>query len=317
MAKRTITATESSISLPAPNGCYYDFTKTPEETPHAVRISVPPKSTFKGHRANWNEHYKILFTCISGRVHTFWGTGPYSNVDRFFGAGISETYEAFTLHSWQRSDQWQTASTKYRFPGRKTPENQDLFDRDVEKGHDGRGKQSGPEAEDTLTIAISPSPNYWDTRYIKRHELLYRNWASMELDAPLYPSLPTTPLPIRFLFALPSFLFPARLRNYLISFFLSIQILVLFSAFDHHPNLGSFPLMTLYAIWKFPRYWGPFPPQLPQWVSRCQWASMLFVSHWRIWLWSGIGKRLLGMNAVYEEYTPERLKDALDTMPGE
>jgi hypothetical protein len=318
MTKRTLTAIEKTISLPAPDGRVYDFTKTAEEAPHTVQISVPPNSSFKGPLPYWNEQFKLLFTCISGRVHTFWGTGPYSNVDNFFGAGSSETYDAFTLHFWQRPEQWQTNKSYSHSRPQNHPgdENEHLlgFDRDLEKGIDQQGLT---DPQDILTVAISPSPNYWDQAHCRRHELLHRNWASMELDAALYPFLPTTPLLIRLLFKLPRFLFPDLLRNWLMTYFLSIQMLVLFSAFDHHPNLGAWPLMSLYALVKFPRYFGPWPPQIPQWVCRCQWASMLFVSHWKVWLWSGIGTRVLGMQAVYEEYTPERLRDALDSMPGE
>jgi hypothetical protein len=139
----------------------------------------------------------------------------------------------------------------------------------------------------------------------------------MELNAALYPSLPSTPLPIRLLFKLPRFLFPDLLRNWLIAYFLSIQLLVLFSATDHHPYLGSWPLMNLYALIKFPRFFGPRPPRIPEWVCRCQWTSMIFVSHWKVWIWSAIGTRVLGVQAVYEEYTPGGLKDVLDPMSGE
>jgi hypothetical protein len=315
MTKRTETANETTISLPKPDGRVYDFTKTPEESPHAVQISVPPQSTFKGPISYWNEQYAVLFTCIAGRGHTFWGTGPYSNVDIFFGAGHSEMYERFTLHYWQREEQWQTAkgSNRSRPQTRAENEHEPLLDedRDLEKGINREEAK-----DDVLTVAVSPSADYWDQHYARRHELFYRNWASMELDAPLYPYLPTTPLPIRLLFKLPRFLFPEILRNWFIAYFLSFQLLVLFSAFDHHPNLGSWPLMTLYAIAN-PRYLGPWPPRIPEWVCRCQWTSMLFVSHWRVWIWSGVGKRVLGMKSTYEEYTPERLKDALDPMPGE
>ncbi|KAE9377362.1 hypothetical protein N431DRAFT_331672 [Stipitochalara longipes BDJ] len=316
MSKRTETANERTISLPSPDGRVYDFTKTPEEAPHAVNISVLPKSTFTGPIPYWNERYKVLLTCIAGRVHTFWGTGPYSNVDSFFGAGSSETYDAFTLHYWQRSEQWQTAkgSTPSHPHNHAENEQEPLLteDRDIEKGIDHQ-----EATDDVLTVAISPSPNYWDQKHRRRHELFYRNWASMELDAALYPYLSTTPLPIRLLFKLPRLLFPDLLRNWLIAYFLSIQLLVLFSAFDHHPHLGSWPLMTLYALAHATKYFGPGAPQIPQWVCRCQWTSMLFISHWRVWVWSGIGRWVFGMQPTYEEYTPERLKDALDPMPGE
>lgn len=318
MAKRTSTANEKIVSLPTPDGRVYDFTKTAEEAPHAVKISVPPNSAFKGPIPYWNEHYRVLLACIKGRVHTFRGTGLYSNVDSFFGAGSSETYDSFTLHYWQRPEQWQTnkssaqSSFQKHVGNEQGPEQDPLLDRDLEKGIGQQGM-----VDDVLTVAISPSPNYWDQAYRHRHELLHRNWASMELDAVLYPSLPTTPLLIRLLFKLPRVLFPDLLRSWLVSYFLSIQLLVLFSAFDHHPYLGAWPLVSLYAMVKFPRFFGPGAPQYPQWVCRCQWESMVFVSHWKIWIWSGIGTRVLGMKAIYEEYTPERLKDALDPMPGE
>lgn len=240
---------------------------------------------------------KVLLTYISGRVHT------YILGDRAIQQVVSSAAR-HTKHS-RCTPGGDLINGKLHllnlaFPRHKSPETQGLLDRDVEKGYSDRSEQGDPEVEDTLTIAISPSSDHWSTGYVKRHELLYRNWTSMELDAHLYPSLPTAPLPIRLLFALPSFLIHVLVRNYFISFH-SIQILVLFMAFDPHPNLSSFPLMTLYAIWKFGQHRGPSSPQLPQWVSWCQSASMLLVGHWRIWLWSGIEKRLLGMKAVYEE----------------
>jgi len=98
MAKRTITATESSISLPAPNGCYYDFTKTPEETPHAVRISVPPKSTFKGHRANWNEQKHSLYTPGSDLIN-----GKLRLPNIAFQAGKPPKTRIFSIAMWKRA----------------------------------------------------------------------------------------------------------------------------------------------------------------------------------------------------------------------
>jgi len=215
---------------------------------------------------------------------------------------------------------WQKTTSASSRMQTKRSEYQPLLDRDLEKGNnieEERAWVNNGDTDDVLTVAISPSPDHWDQKYTRRHELLYRNWASMELDAPLYPSLSTTPLPIRLLFKLPRLLFPAVFRDWLIGYFLSIQLLVLYSAFDHHPYHGSLPFMTAYALWYFPRYWMPFAPRIPEWVCRCQWTSMPFLSHWKVWLWSGVGKKLLGMSEVYEEYTPERLKDCLDPMPGE
>ena len=316
MIKRTETANEKTISLPKPDGRLYDFTSTPDEAPHAVKISVPPESSFAGPVPYWNETYKVLLTCIAGTVHCFSGTGPYYNVDTFFSAGNSETYEKFTLHYWQREEQWQTAKTPLRYRSQRPSDNEreHLLDehRDIEKCIDRQ-----VASDDVLTVALSPSTNHWDQDYVGRHELFYRNWASMELDAPLYPYLPTTPLPIRLLFKLPRFLFPEVVRKWFIDYFFSFQTLVLFSAFDHHPYLGAWPLMTLYSLAHFGKYIWMGAPQIPQWVCRCQWTSMLWVSHSRVWLWSLVGKWVLGMQPTYEEYTPERLKHVLDPRPDE
>jgi len=110
---------------------------------------------------------------------------------------------------------------------------------------------------------------------------------------------------------------PKALRDQLISWFLSVQLFVLYSAFDHHLDLGSLPIMFIYGLLYFPKYWLPFGPRIPDWVCQWQWTNMIVVSHLKIAFWSRVGRWLLAMNPVYEEYTPERLKHALDPMPGE
>jgi len=166
------------------------------------------------------------------------------------------------------------------------------------------GLQIQDAKDNDLVVDISPTSDYWDQRYAAAHELFYRNLISMHLDAAIYPSLPTTPLLIRLIFKLPFILFPKVLRDYLVAYFLSIQLLVLYSAFDYHPYLGSFPVTRWWT-------WGILPPRPPEWACRWQWNSMIVISHLKIAFWARLGRLLLGMREVYEEYTPERLRDAL------
>ncbi|KAF2682924.1 hypothetical protein K458DRAFT_390197 [Lentithecium fluviatile CBS 122367] len=90
-----------------------------------------------------------------------------------------------------------------------------------------------------LTTALSPSPDSPTQAHHPRHELLHRHIASLTLDATSYPHLPTTPFPIRLLFRLLPFLFPAPLRTRLVTFLLSIQLLVLYSTFDYPVLTGA------------------------------------------------------------------------------
>ncbi|KAN0075651.1 hypothetical protein V8E54_006921 [Elaphomyces granulatus] len=329
MPGRTQTANQSIWTLRAPDNRKYDFTDSPN-APHVVRITVPKGSTYKGSKLYWNETYGVLLKCVQGQCHTFRGTGPYSNSDDFFGPPFSETYPIFEVHSWQK---WPTESKNAATEELSTVTSiaTDLECAKVEKGQQRtlegflgeKGDVSSTEITSTsteggdLVVELSPSTEPWDQAYGPRHELFYRNWASMELDAELYPTLPTTPLPIRLLFKLPWFLFPKALRDQLISWFLSVQLFVIYSAFDHHPDLGSLPIMFIYGLLYFPKYWLPFGPRIPDWVCRWQWTNMIVMSHLKIAFWSRVGRWLLAMNPVYKEYTPERLKHALDPMPGE
>ena len=334
MPGRTHTVNQNTFTFKSPDNRKYDFTDSPK-TPHAVRITVPKGSTYRGPKPYWNETYNVLLTCLQGRCHTYWATGLYSNVDHFFSAPASEAYARFELHYWQR---WQTASKNVATlsTGSEVPNEKstlvvpDLEYGDIKKEHQRtlkelvhkKGEESffgttSTEENEDLVVEVSPSTNYWDQAYGPRHELLYRNWVSMELDAELYPTLPTTPLPIRLLFKLPRFLFPKSLRDRLISWLLSVQLLVLYSAFDYHPNLGSLPITYIYGLLHWPKYWMPFAPRYPEWVCRWQWTSMIVMSHLKIAFWSRIGRWFLAMKPVYKEYTPERLNHALDPMPGE
>jgi hypothetical protein len=174
-------------------------------------------------------------------------------------------------------------------------------------------KSEAPQTQDTkhvdLVVDISPTSNYWDQKYAAAHELFYRNLIGMHLDAAIYPYLPTTPLPIRLIFKLPSIIFPKSLRDYLIAYFLSIQFLVLCSAFDYHPYLGALPVTSWWT-------WRIISPMPPEWACRWQWNTMIVISHLKIVFWAGLGRWLLGMREVYEEYTPERLRDALPKPEG-
>ncbi|OCK81843.1 hypothetical protein K432DRAFT_403461 [Lepidopterella palustris CBS 459.81] len=221
------------------------------------------------------------------------------NVDEFFGAGRDEEVGRWALHEWGRVDQWQTRK-KAAKPVLTIPT---AFFTSPTR----RTLNPWVETKKNLVIDLSPSLDYWDGKYAPAHELFHRHLASIHLDAPLYPSLPTTPLPIRLLFKLPSFLFPAILRDYLISCFLSIQLLVLYSAFDFHPFLGMFPI----ASWWWLGHPTLFPRRPPEWVQRWQWTSMIVLSHLKVGFWSWVGRWVLGMRVVYEEYTPGRLRDAL------
>ncbi|KAF2106521.1 hypothetical protein BDV96DRAFT_654529 [Lophiotrema nucula] len=341
MPSRISTRDRTTIVLPSPDGRTYDFTKSKDD-PHTVQITVPKNSSDKGLPSYWSEEYPVMLHSIQGRCHTFEGEGLYNNVDRFFGGGVTETYYPFTLHYWQREESWQTA---YRLTATNEPTWRGWFN-----GVDGRPSarfldqhrhqesmrqecerkgaiitaiEEGSERttsnhEDDLIVELLPASDWHKREYGKRHELLYRQTASMTLDAPLYPSLPSTPLPIRLLFKLPSFLFPQLLREWLIAQFLSIQLLTLYSSrVDFHPYLGSLPYTFLYGLYHMGKYWLPFAPRFPEWICRMQWTSMLLVSHVKVALWSKIGKWVLGMKDVYDEYTPVHLEDALDPLPGE
>jgi hypothetical protein len=159
-------------------------------------------------------------------------------------------------------------------------------------------------------VDISINPNYWDQIYWRKYEFFYRNYASMVLDAHLYPQLPSTPFPIRFLFKLPWFLFPRVFRNWLIAFFLSIQFLVLFSTFDFHLHLGQLPITTIYTLLtKGIVFW---PGRPAEWARMWEWNTMIVISHLKVAFWSAIGRRLLGMNETYDEYSPERLTNNVE-----
>ena len=43
---------------------------------------------------------------------------------------------------------------------------------------------------------------------------------------------------------------------------------------------------------------------------------MIVVSHMKVAFWARVGKWVLGMKEVYEEYTPERLGDVLRDYDG-
>lgn len=337
MPSRTRTAYENVVALAAPDHRKFDFTESQDE-PYAVRITVPKDTSFQGSEYYWTETYEVFLKCIEGRVHTYSGTGLYRNGDYFFGAGSFQLYKKFVLHHWQRALNWQLDDKKG--PGvaagdGEEGESRPLLGTDLEKGQfDRRPVGKSGTSRDGKTTAVSsdlgtPNPNDGDlvldiwpvsesdlVTYATRHELFYRHLASVHLDAPIYPYLPTTPLLIRFLFSLPNFLFPAKIRHYLIRYFLSIQLLALFSAFDYHPELGVFPFTTIYNIIHFYKYSWP-KRQFPEWVCRAQWESMIVISHVKIWIWAGIGRRIFGMAPVYEAYTPERLKHALDQIPGD
>lgn len=316
MPSRTSTKDLMVIHLPSPDGRNVDFSETPS-APHAVRITVPKDTSYRTTGLYWNEEHATNLSCIQGRVHAFSGTGIYNNVDSFWGAGSSKFYPAFTAHSWQRNDCWGTKASEPRVsipPKARSPS--DIMaarrDRDLEKGNPTSPAPQRNTDDQDLIVDVTPDPDYWSQRYGKQYELLYRNFTSMTLDAPVYPSLSSTPFPIRLLFKSSSFLFSRVLRDKLIAWFLSVQLLVLYSSFDYHPNLGSLPITTLYALLKFPKYWLPGAPQFPGWIARWQWNSMVVVSHVKVAFWSRIGRWFLGMSVVYDEYTPERLKGSLE-----
>jgi hypothetical protein len=322
MPARTRTALDTIVHLPSPDGRVVDFSKS-AESPHAVRITVPKGSSHTTSGVHWNEEFKVVLTCVEGRIHSWIGTGPYSNVDRFWGGGdpSNESYAPFEYHYWQREDVTRSRSRQAALRNQAPKSSDPGYEPDLEKGESDSLlplSQGDDVLDRDLVIEIRPDSNYWAQHWGDRHEVFYRNHISMERDAGLYPSLPDTPILIRLLFNLPRFLFPAVLRDMLIAWLLSVQLLVLYSArVDHHPDLGSPPIMFLYALFHFPKYWAPFAPQMPQWVSRWQWNTIMVVSHFKVAFWSGFGKRLLGMKATYPEYTPERLKDALNAWPGE
>lgn len=314
MYSRSHTADQHIIALSRPDNRKFDFTKTPDT--HAVRITVPKDSSWKGWDIYWTETFSVQLNCVEGRIHTFSGTGLYDNVDSFFGSGNGQTYEAFEFHLWQREEEW------FKGKGSEGSKKLPFFRSGLVKDYQGRPMPEVSRKQDSelscteysdkdLTVDISPG-RWAPWREEKRQELFYRHLASTILDAPVYPYLPSTPFPIRLLFSLPSFLFPAALRRRLVAWFLSIQFLVLCSVFDHHPYLGSLPVANAYATLYWYIYLMPLPPRLPEWVCRLHWECIIFVSHFKVWVWSAVGTRLLGMRPAYEEYTPERLKDVLD-----
>lgn len=322
MPTRTRTASDSVIRLPNPDGRVVDFSNT-AQAPHAVRITVPKGSSYTDSGLYWTESFKVVLTCFEGRIHTWLGRGPYSNVDNFWGGGepSSESYRKFEMHSWQREDAYYASSRKAASRNQVSKSLGSGHPPDLEKG-ESEALLTSSSADDLLdrdlVIEIGPHTDFWDQQWGDRHELLYRNHISMELDAALYPSLPSTPIAIRLLFKLPRILFPGALRDRLIAWFLQIQLLVLYSArVDYHPDLGGLPIMFLYGLYHFSYYWGPFSAQKPSWICRWEWNTIEVMSHFVVAFWSAVGRWFLGMQRTYPEYTPERLKDALDAWPGE
>ena len=120
-------------------------------------------------------------------MHIFSGTGLYSNHDSFFGVGSSETFPAWSLHSWGREDQWQTqgadrdshSSEATTALSESTPLLQTSSVVDPEKQvkdlHADIQTSEGLQIQDTrdndLVVDISPTSDYWDQKYAAAHEL--------------------------------------------------------------------------------------------------------------------------------------------------
>lgn len=326
MPSRTCTAEQTVISLP--DGRTYDFTDASQE-PHNVHITVPGSYDFDAAReAGWHEEHGEVLACVKGWVHVYTADSPLGSVDTKFGPGSNIKLKKWSFYSWERDPFWKPTGLSTEksslLPGSHNQSSMPDFEaqlggevaRHPAVGQGGLPFDNGvapicaDEGKLDIAVDLSIDVSTWDKPYRRRFELFHRNYASMHLDAALYPHLPTTPLPIRLLFKLPRFLFPARIRNWLISYYLSIQLLLLYSAFDYQPYLGELPIGVVYILFK---YGIPIWPQRPpEWILKWQWNTMIVISHCKVAFWRIIGSKLLGMCETYHEYSPERLKEPWD-----
>ncbi|KAH0535920.1 hypothetical protein FGG08_007179 [Glutinoglossum americanum] len=134
-------------------------------------------------------------------------------------------------------------------------------------------------------------------------EILYRNTCSAILDADRFPLLASTPLWLRAVFAVLTFL-PAA-RQWLVAMMLWVQLRMIFFAHDYWVYHGQ---LNVKWWWKSQPFGHPNPPK---WASELQYWSQHAISRVVMATCYWVGKLLLGMKGEYEEYTPERNEETV------
>jgi len=205
---------------------------------------------------------------FSGPARVKRATGPYDATELIGTGDFAVSFPPHCVYSWCRNED----SERYQ--------HEELRVRIRLDGGGEGGECSADEAETC--------------------ELFYRTVCSVMLDAGRYWELESTP---RWQKVLRRALVAATHDvEALTQAVLMVQVFVTYADFEVW-RVGKMEKPT--GLWS----WRPEGDgQRPPWLARLQWSGMQRVSRWRVRCVAWVGRRVLGLHAMYPEYIPERLE---------
>lgn len=298
--QRTNTTQTTLFHLPAPNGlngsgkvyATYDF-----RTPNRIRINIPHDSAFAvAHHwhADGAENCKLLHT-EQGQFQVSYHKEPRTG-GTVLGVGDFVFKPGFWTYWTRRKD------NQHRRPPKPNPSptppmvprppppttistlpEKPPGHNDLDGDNHALAEEDEKENDTILTLIV-------------HSDSLDRNICSAILDARIYPSLSTTPIWLRWLFAVLAWISPPLHRR-LLSLMLYLQMQTMYTHHGYFQYHGGVNALRWWQ-WTHPFDIG----QHPAWTVRLQYRSQKIFSQVVQGWYHALGTRVLGMKGDYEEY---------------